>query len=59
MMAGGIASLFYLVGTVYLYRIAGTLSLDGMIESGCLRGVSRRPKAGFFAVFLLSVRSCS
>jgi formate hydrogenlyase subunit 3/multisubunit Na+/H+ antiporter MnhD subunit len=32
LIAGGISSVFFLLGTVYLYRLTGTLNIDGMIE---------------------------
>ncbi len=33
LIAGGISSVLFLLGTVYLYRITGTLNIDGMIEA--------------------------
>jgi len=48
-IATGIASSLYLIGTIYLYRVTGTLNLDVMIASSApISG-----KAGFFAVFLV------
>ena len=47
-IAGGISSILFLLGTVYLYRLTGTLSIDGMIAAGPLAGA-----AGFTAAFLL------
>ncbi len=48
-MAGGIASTLFLIGVIYVYRVSGTLYLDGIIGSGTLftGGV------GFLAFFLL------
>lgn len=51
MIAGSIASAFFLIGTIYLYRLTGTLNLDGMIEArGLLTG-----NAGFVALFFIFV----
>jgi len=48
-IAGGIASALYLIGTIYLYRLTGTLNIDTMIASrAMLTGT-----AGFVALFLL------
>lgn len=33
LIAGGISSVLFLLGTVYLYRVTGTLNIDGMIEA--------------------------
>ena len=30
-IAGGLASALFLIGTIYLYRVTGTLNIDGMI----------------------------
>ncbi len=49
MIAGGLASSFFLVGTIYLYRLTGTLNIDTMIASKALIGGS----AGFVALLLL------
>ncbi|MBL7006215.1 MAG: hypothetical protein ISR78_03935, partial [Spirochaetia bacterium] len=52
MVAGGIASALFLIGVIYLYRLTGTLNLDGIIAqsaSGSLGG-----KAGITAVFLVA-----
>ena len=49
MLAGGIASSFFLIGTIYLYRLTGTLNIDAMIATkSMIVG-----KAGFVALFLL------
>jgi len=53
MVAGGIASSLFLIGVIYLYRLTGTLNLDGIIAqstSGSLGG-----KAGITAVFLVAL----
>ncbi len=34
MFAGGLSSSLYLIGTIYLYRIYGTLSIDQIVETG-------------------------
>ncbi|MBN2781431.1 MAG: NADH-quinone oxidoreductase subunit F [Candidatus Marinimicrobia bacterium] len=33
MIAGGLASMFFLIGTIYLYRFTGVLHLDSMAEA--------------------------
>ncbi|HDR91064.1 MAG TPA: hypothetical protein ENN75_02325, partial [candidate division Zixibacteria bacterium] len=50
MFAGGLSSALYLIGTIYLYRVHGTLSIDHIAESGTEYFVS-----GSVAVFLLAV----
>ena len=49
MLAGGIASSFFLIGTIYLYRLTGTLNIDYMIVAKSMVA----GKAGFIALFLL------
>jgi len=49
LIAGSIASSLYLIGTIYLYHLTGTLNIDGMIESKNLIVGS----LGFISVFLL------
>ncbi|MBT6994416.1 MAG: hypothetical protein HN952_05610 [Candidatus Cloacimonetes bacterium] len=49
MIAGGIASAFFLIGTIYLYKFTGTLNIDLMIYSKSLIVGS----AGSLAIFLL------
>ena len=34
MIAGGMASVMFLIGTVFIYRFTGTLNIDQMIEQG-------------------------
>jgi formate hydrogenlyase subunit 3/multisubunit Na+/H+ antiporter MnhD subunit len=60
LIAGGISSVLFLLGTVYLYRLTGTLHIDGMIqavEAGALAsgdtGSMLAIGAGFVAPFLL------
>ncbi|MFH2025266.1 MAG: proton-conducting transporter membrane subunit [bacterium] len=48
-IAGGIASSFFLIGTIYLYRLTGTLNIDSMIASKELIAGN----AGFVALFLV------
>jgi len=48
-IAGGIASSFFLIGTIYLYRLTGTLNIDSMVAAKDLIA----GKAGFVALFLL------
>jgi len=48
-IAGGIASSFFLIGTIYLYRLTGTLNIDSMIASRELIAGN----AGFVALFLV------
>jgi len=53
MIAGGISSILFLIGTIFLYRQTGTLNIDGMIEAagnGRLSGA-----AGASAVFILAI----
>ena len=49
MIAGGLATFFFLIGTIFLYHLTGTLNIDGMIESQQLIS----GEIGFIAVFLL------
>lgn len=52
-IAGGISSALLLLGTIFLYRITGTLSIDGMIAwAGANPGVLAAG-AGLSAVFLV------
>lgn len=48
-LAGGLASALYLIGTIYIYRLTGTLSIDHIIGSGGLVAF----QSGFVAVFLV------
>ncbi len=49
LIAGGIASAFFLLGTIYLYKLTGTLNIDFIVNSrDLLTG-----KLGFIAAFLL------
>ena len=48
MLATGLASVLFLIGTVYVYRLTGTLALDAIAASGGLTGL-----AGFTALFLV------
>jgi formate hydrogenlyase subunit 3/multisubunit Na+/H+ antiporter MnhD subunit len=48
-IAGGIASAFFLIGTIYIYRLTGTLNIDDLISmKSQLTGVE-----GHLAVFIL------
>ena len=49
MIAGGLASAFFLIGTAFVYRAAGTLSLDEMIRARYLLAGS----GGFLGLLLL------
>ncbi len=51
MIAGGIASVFLLIGTIYLYRSSGTLNIDSMISSVGLLTT----KTGIIALFLVII----
>lgn len=51
MVAGGISSVMFLVGVVFLYRITGTLNLDEMIANTHLL----KNTIGITALFLLTV----
>ncbi|MCF7793125.1 MAG: hypothetical protein K9N09_08380 [Candidatus Cloacimonetes bacterium] len=49
LIAGGLASAFFLLGTIYIYKFTGTLNIDFIINSQeMLSG-----KLGFLALFLL------
>ncbi len=53
MIAGGISSVLFLIGTIFLYRLTGTLNIDGMAAiaaSGNLSGA-----AAASAVFILAI----
>lgn len=51
LIAGSLASVFILIGIIYIYRLTGTLNLDSIIASkAILQG-----QAGFFAVFMLLI----
>jgi len=49
LIAGGLATFFFLIGTIFIYHLTGTLNIDGMIASQQLFV----GKSGFIAVFLL------
>ncbi len=49
MIAGGIASILFLLGTVYIYRLSGTLNIDQL--SGM--NIALLGKAGWLAIFML------
>ncbi len=49
MIAGGIASILFLLGTIFIYRLGGTLNIDQL--SGM--GIAAMGKIGWLAVFLL------
>lgn len=51
MIAGGIASVFLLIGTIYFYRSSGTLNIDSMISSVGLLST----KTGIIALFLVII----
>ncbi len=48
-IAGGLATGFFLIGTIFLYHLTGTLNIDGMVESQSLI----TGKGGFIALFFL------
>jgi formate hydrogenlyase subunit 3/multisubunit Na+/H+ antiporter MnhD subunit len=48
-IAGGLATCFFLIGTIFLYHLAGTLNIDDMIRSQHLI----TGKTGFIALFFL------
>ncbi len=50
MIAGGIASAFYLIGVIFLYRITGTLNLDDMIAKSSMLD----NRIGMTAVFFVA-----
>jgi len=49
-IAGGLASSFYLIGTILAYHLTGTLNIDGMIEA---RGLLDNPLGAPALVFLI------
>ncbi len=49
MIAGGIASILFLLGTIYIYRLGGTLNIDQL----AMLGIADMGKAGWLAAFLL------
>lgn len=51
LIAGGISSVLVLLGTVYLYRVTGTLNIDGMVAAAGT--VAAAGPAAFTAGFLL------
>jgi len=50
-MAGGLASAFFLIGTILVYHLAGTLNIDGMIAT---RTVLDNPLGATALVFLVA-----
>jgi formate hydrogenlyase subunit 3/multisubunit Na+/H+ antiporter MnhD subunit len=50
-MAGGLASAFFLIGTILVYHLAGTLNIDGMIAT---RTVLDNPLGATALVFLIA-----
>ncbi len=51
MIAGGLSSVLYLLGTIFIYRFTGTLNLDGAVAAQHLI----IGKAGSLALFMMSV----
>jgi formate hydrogenlyase subunit 3/multisubunit Na+/H+ antiporter MnhD subunit len=49
-IAGGLASSFYLIGTILAYHLAGTLNIDGMVET---RTLLDNPLGAAALVFLI------
>jgi formate hydrogenlyase subunit 3/multisubunit Na+/H+ antiporter MnhD subunit len=47
-IAGGLVSTLFLIGTIYLYRLGGSLNIDFLVNSGVLDS-----RAGILATFLL------
>jgi len=47
-IAGGIVSTLFLIGTIYLYRLGGSLNIDFLVNSGIIDH-----KAGILATFLI------
>jgi len=48
-IAGGIASMFFLIGTIYLYRFTGVLHIDSMVAAFDIAS----SQAAFLSVFIL------
>jgi len=56
MLAGGVASIFLLLGIIFLYSNTGTLNIDGMIEASPLQsGLKIAGIAIFFLFFALLI----
>lgn len=52
MVAGSLASIFLLLGTIFLYHASGTLNIDGMLQSSALKAGSGIVLiAGFLLLF--------
>ena len=56
-IAGGIASALFLLGTIYLYRLTGTFNIDGMVAGDFPWSVPQAPVAApaLAAIFLVTV----
>jgi formate hydrogenlyase subunit 3/multisubunit Na+/H+ antiporter MnhD subunit len=49
-MAGGLASSFFLIGTILVYHLTGTLNIDGMVE---MRALLDNPLGATALIFLI------
>ncbi|MDT8297586.1 MAG: proton-conducting transporter membrane subunit, partial [Spirochaetaceae bacterium] len=60
MIAGGMASILFLIGTAFLYRLTGTLNLDDMAAAaagGALRGAAAASALTFLSLaFLIELK---
>lgn len=54
-LAGGVASIFYLIGTIYIYRVTGSLNIDALIEAGGISPSVIGRGASFFLVAALLI----
>ncbi|MCK5251009.1 MAG: hypothetical protein KAJ98_13645, partial [Spirochaetaceae bacterium] len=56
MIAGGMVTVMFLIGTVFLYRLTGTLNIDGMVAiaaSGNLSGTAAASAVFFLALAMI------
>jgi formate hydrogenlyase subunit 3/multisubunit Na+/H+ antiporter MnhD subunit len=54
LMAGGLSSIFFLLGTVYIYRLTGTLSLDWILRDSAMIQSVFSSGVGMSALFFLT-----
>ncbi|MBF9014348.1 MULTISPECIES: proton-conducting transporter membrane subunit [unclassified Oceanispirochaeta] len=54
LMAGGLSSIFFLLGTVYIYRLTGTLSLDWILRDPAMIQSVFSSGVGMAALFFLT-----
>jgi len=54
LMAGGLSSIFYLLGAVYIYRLTGSLSLDWILQDSLMVQTVFSSGVGMAALFMLT-----